>query len=553
MSTSVPQPTGTRGTERRVAVNSGLLLGAFGFQALISIVIVGLVARYLGQAGLGRYAYIISFIELSIVFADLGMSRIEVREISKDRAHTGHYSSAVFTLRIWLSLATMVVVGIVASNNGDPQLWAAVMVYLVAQLLFLLGDVFVSIFHGYQRMEYQFWPLNLNQVVLLVLTIVAIQLDLGLVALFGARLIANGLNLVIVWWIAERRYAKTRFFWAAIPVMLANLRRLISFSRAGQASRFADNVQTPQAPSRWEQARLTWQMLIDSLPVGMALILRSYVWRGGVVLTVIWLGQVQGDLANGILYGPLRVVQQMRVIPAAFAGAMLPVFSNRAVNRLDDFDTAFGKSIKLFAAISLLIALAFTFLADPIVALLLGNDINLVGAAAVLAVLGWVTVLVFPNWLYGVTLIALGRQKLEAIGLTLGLVVASIVAWWGIPRYGAMGVVFAILAAEGVYFVIGTAVMWKHFHWQRIGPSLLKIVLSCGLAGLVFAAGNLAWSRLVTADVASAGSLLLALELLVVGTLGLLVFVLALWVLRAFDADEIEAIRAMLQLKRSKS
>ena len=73
--------------ERRVAINSGLLLAAFGFQALVSIVIVGVVARYLGQAGLGQYAYVISFIELFVVFADMGMNRILVREVSRNRAN----------------------------------------------------------------------------------------------------------------------------------------------------------------------------------------------------------------------------------------------------------------------------------------------------------------------------------------------------------------------------------------------------------------------------------------------------------------------------------
>ncbi|MCB9130630.1 MAG: hypothetical protein H6647_06745 [Anaerolineales bacterium] len=74
------------------------------------------------------------------------------------------------------------------------------------------------------------------------------------------------------------------------------------------------------------------------------------------------------------------------------------------------------QDLKLFLAISLLIGLAFTFLADPLVELLLGENIDLNTAAAVLALLGWVIVLYFPNWLYGVTLVALGRQKLERWG-----------------------------------------------------------------------------------------------------------------------------------------
>ena len=57
-------------------------------------------------------------------------------------------------------------------------------------------------------------------------------------------------------------------------------------------------------------------MAVESLPVGISLLLRSYIWRAGVLLTVVWLGQQQGDLVNGVLYGPLRTVQQLRIIPA---------------------------------------------------------------------------------------------------------------------------------------------------------------------------------------------------------------------------------------------
>ena len=38
-----------------------------------------------------------------------------------------------------------------------------------------------------------------------------------------------------------------------------------------------------------------------------------------------------------------------------------------------------------------------------------------------------------PNWLYGVTLVALGRQKLETLGLVLGTVVGLAVAYRGDP------------------------------------------------------------------------------------------------------------------------
>lgn len=544
--------------ERRVAINSGLLLVAFSFQAFVSLIIVGITARYLGQAGLGRYGYAISLIELFVVLVDMGMNRILVREISKQQDETNRLTSSIWTLRLILTVIVMAIVGIVA-YGGDPELWWAVMVYFVAQVVFLLGDVFGSVFQGYQRMEYQFWGINLAQVLLIIFTLAAVWLDFGLIGLFVARLLANAARLAYVWWISVRKgFAKAHFqttvlagAWVALrtaPLILHTWRA----EGKGRAKDTLDGV-GERLGKGWQDATLAWHMAVESLPVGISLLLRSYIWRAGVVLTVVWLGQQQGDLVNGVLYGPLRAVQQLRIIPAAFAAAMLPVFSNRAGERQDEFDSAFAKSIKLFVALSLLIALTFTFLADPMVHLLLGDAIDLTTAALVLILLGWVIVLYFPNWLYGVTLVALGKQRLETVGLILGVIGGYLVARWGIPRHQAVGVAYAILAAEGIFFLVGTAVMWRHFHWRQLLPSLTKIVAGCALTGLIFLAGNRLWTRLQLTGAAPDGTLGAVFEIAVIGGIGLVAFVLSLWLLRAFDPDEQESIKAMLQLRRRKS
>lgn len=558
MSATVSPAAEVTRPERRVALNSGLLLAAYGFQAVVSIVIVGLVARYLGQAGLGRYGFAISFIELFIAFIDLGMNRILVREISRDLKGADRYTSVIWTLRLLLSMLVIVIVGVAAWGNGDSQLWWAIMVYLLAQVLFLLGDVFNSVFHGFQRMEYQFWGVNLSQVLLLGLTVAVIWLDWGLVALFGARLVANGIKLVYVWWVSRRRFARARFLAGLLPGAWQSLRSLprvwqIVRREGRKQARAYLKAQGRQWGERWQQARLAWYMLVESVPVGISLVLRSYIWRGGVVLTVLWLGQQQGDLVNGLLYGPLRVVQQMRIVPTSIAAAMLPVFSNRAVNRLDEFDSAFAKSIKLFTAISVLIALAFTLLARPMVTLLLGRNIDLVGAAQVLALLGWVSVIYFPNWLYGVTLAALGRQRMETLGLALGLASGYLLARWAVPRWEALGVAAAVLVAEGAFFVVGTVAMWQHFRWRTLLPSLGKITLACAAAGLVFGLTDQVWLRLGAANSGLGSAVSALIELIVAGGLGLVAFGAALWLLRTFDRDEQEAIKAMLRLRGGRS
>lgn len=544
--------------EQRIAINSGLLLLAYGFQALVSLIIVGVVARYLGQAGLGRYAFIITFIELFTAIVDMGMNRILVREVARGSEDSTRLTSAIWTMRLMLALLVFIVVALLAANNGDPYLWLATMAFFVAQVIYLQGDVFAAMLQGYQRMEYTFWSILVAQLLQLTLTLAVVWLNLGLVALFSARVVANSGRLLYLWWSSRRKgYAQAHFMPGVLagagvalrqaPAWVARWRRQGRAAAAAQLDRAGR-----QAVRRWQDATLAGQLLIESLPVGISLLLRSYIWRAGVVLTVLWLGKAQGDLVNGVLYGPLRVVQQMQILPGAFAAALLPALSSRAVTRVGEFDAAFAKSLKLFVALSLLIALAFTFLAGPIVELLLGSTIDLAAAEQVLAWLGWVTVFYFQNWLYSVTLVALGRQTFETLGLAAGLAAGLVVAWWGIPRFQAMGVVYGILTAEAVLFLVGTAVMWRHFHWRRLLPSLLKLIAACGAAGLVFLLGNRAWDALVAAGVAPAGTVGAVLEILAVGAAGLVAFAAAAWLLRTFDANEREGIRLMLRWQRGK-
>ena len=133
--------------------------------------------------------------------------------------------------------------------------------------------------------------------------------------------------------------------------------------------------------------------------------------------------------------------------------------------------------------------------------------------------------------------------------LVLGLVIGFLVAWWGIPRYEAMGVVYGILAAEGAYFVVGTVAMRGHFHWRQLAPSLIKVILACALAGVVFLAGSQLWAALSAAGRVPENTWGALLEVAAVGAAGVVVFLVALVLLRTFNDDEKEAIAAMIRLR----
>jgi O-antigen/teichoic acid export membrane protein len=476
---------------RRIAVNTGYLLIAYAIEAAFAFFLLGVVARYLSQAGFGRYGYVISFIELAIMITEFSNSRVLVREIARDKQSARVPLDGTWTLRLMLSVLMIGVVVVAGLATGaDQELWWAILLFAVGQVFFNLGEVFTAVYRGFQQMQYQAIVIVSGQALTVVLCLVAIYFDLGLVGLFAARLVANFVRLIIAWFIS-----RTRFL----------------------AERISRN---------WREM---WYLLRESIPVGINLVLRRFIWRGGIVLLTITLNAQlagSGDLAAGLLYGPLRLVEQARIIPASLVGALLPVMSEQAQQDMVRFRSTLYRSFKLFITVSLFLAVVVTVLAEPITHLLLGSD--LAESARILGVFGWIIVLTFANQYFEASLLAVGRQWIVAWGLAIGFVIGALASWlWLMPTYQALGVAYGIMLAEGFVFCVSFVAMLSYFSRRQLVGMLVKI--------------GAAW--LVTASVFY---LLQSANVFLAAFLGTLSFLVAILLFRVFDQKELEAIVTMV-------
>ena len=476
---------------RRIAVNSGYLLIAYVIEALLSIIVLSLAARYLSQAGFGRYGYVISFIELFIMLTELSNSRVLVREVASDQANARQHLAGVWTLR-WLLSIVMIGVVLLAGqgHSSDPQLWWAILLFALGQVFSSLTEVFTAVFRAYQRMQYQAFTVIFGQGLIVLLTFVAIGLDWGLAGLFGARLVANLLRLAAGWYLSRRHFIKEAF------------------------------------SADW---RSMGYLLKESFPLGFNMFVRRFIWRGGIVmLTTILNAEApgQGDLAAGLLYGPIRLVEQMRIVPSALIGAILPVFSQQARLQPRKFKQTLAQSLKLFVALSLLLAVLMTALASQITDLVLGQ--GLAGASAILAVFGWIILFTFSNQFYEAALLAVGRQWVVAIGLGVGFAVGAALTWFYlVPQFAAVGVAYGIMLSEGIVFVISTMALLPYLDKREAGLLALKIALA-SIVTVALLTQLSHWTMFVTAP------------------LGALVYVAALLALRTFSPQELEAAVAMV-------
>ena len=89
---------------KKVAKNS--LIQMFGkiFSMFFGIIGIGIMTRYLGQEGFGKYTTIITFTQIFTVFLDLGLSNVTLKMISHENdENTENIISKIFTLRFFLN------------------------------------------------------------------------------------------------------------------------------------------------------------------------------------------------------------------------------------------------------------------------------------------------------------------------------------------------------------------------------------------------------------------------------------------------------------------
>ena len=377
-------------------------------QKVISFVYFTLIARNIGAEGTGKYFFALSFTTIFVVFIDLGLTQVLIREGTKSKENLQKYFSSVLFTKIFLGIFTYFTAVLVIKIMGYP-VETKHLVYLsaVTMLFDSLHLTIYGVLRAVGNLKYEAWGIIASQLISLILGTTFLYLKLPLIFLIATFTIPSFLNVI---------YSSTVLF----------LKYKIKFK------------------PKLDKSALKFMGII-AIPFALTAIFgRVYSYIDSILLS-----KLAGDVAVGWYSIPYKITYAFQFMPLALVAALYPKFSEYFVNDKKRLAYVFEQGIKYLLLIVFPIAIGIGVLAkDIILSLYTAEYVNSILPLQILLVGLIFSYISFP---IGAFLNACNRQVTQTIIVFFVMVINIILNLILIPRVGVIGT--AIAALVGNFFL----------------------------------------------------------------------------------------------------
>jgi len=466
-------------TAKSTLRNTVLLVAFEVANPLLSLLLVGTMARRLGPEGTGGYNLLLNFFFVATSVTSLGLNYLITREVSKDRGSAQKYLTSAGTLGLLVSLAVAAAVVVIVKLAGYPMEvesggWL-VALSLFPSIVILYSE---AIFIAFEKVQY--------------IVILAMVENVGRVAV-GLWLLHHGYGVVAL--------IGSFTFFRFITLIL----NLTTF-----------RVQIGSLGLSFDYGIV--RDLFRNVPVfGSIFVVATFYWRADVFI----LSKLTSIADVGFYSTGYRLFAIAQVVPKSFNTSIYPVFSKLFHRSQDSFRKANSISIRYILVVLLPMAAGIYGLAGPIVRLLFGENFG--PAAGVLKIVIWTLV---P---YGIVrvlasgLFASNRQVIDLKVNLMALVTNIVLNLVLIPRFGILGCAWATMLSIWLFLA---------FQIAFLRAEILDVLRQAEIARPALAAGGiLAWLQVT-------GSLPLIAR--IAG--GALVYMVLLALLRVVRVSDLRAV-----------
>jgi O-antigen/teichoic acid export membrane protein len=420
---------------RRIGLNAAAKLAAEVLGRVAQLLLTVLIARRLGEAGLGVYAYGIALGFVLAQGADLGLQLIVTREVAKNAAsapgkvgserETGETAKIVGTalkVKLGLSVLVLAALALLSASRPEAMRWPT-LAFGAAMLVYSYVEFFGYVFRGRQQLVDEAILVSAARVI---------------PALLGIGLLLAGEELDALAWtllVSSVAMAVLGYAWLRARAVVPDV--------SGQAG-------APDA---------AW-LLRQALPLGVAIGLSILYTRTSIFL----LEPLQGPGAVGLYNMAQRLYEPLQILPAALLAAVFPAFARHEGSGIGGQGSAVRAWLERRTLGPLLLAglgvTAIGIVAGPLVIGVLFGEQYVAEAGAALQLLLLAVPPMFLTYALTHFLIAVGQQRWNAVLSFVVLVVNIGLNVVLVPALGPRGAALALVVSEATLFVLAL-IVWR--------------------------------------------------------------------------------------------
>lgn len=436
--------------ERRIFYNTVAQSAGKIVTAVLGIVTIALLSRYLREEGFGRYSTAVAYLGFFATLAELGLYLIVTREISRpDTDHPKILSNAL-GLRLAASAAVLGLALLLALGLPYGAIGQKTMLACAAAVLFMsLNQVLVSVFQKHLVQHLLVASEAAGRLVNLILIFLFIRQSLPLPYFLLALLLGNAVNFLASVLLAKR------------------------YENFGLAFDF----------------KVWRKLLAASWPLIFASILNLVYFRADTIVLSLF----HPASTVGVYSFPYKNLEGILAFPAMFVGLIMPLLSRTAFRDWPRFKTYLQNAFDALAVMAAPIVAVAIFYAAPILDLLKGRQAGFADSPALLQILILAAAAIFFGTLFSYAVVAANKQKAMIGGYLLAAAV-GLVAYFGlIPRYGYWAAAWGTVASE-VIVLIYAYVLVRRVSGQRLSWHIfLKLVAPAVLMTGFYALSDVNW------------------------------------------------------------
>jgi len=426
-------------TIQNIAKNVGVLTVSNITSSTLGFFLLIYIARFLGEEEFGKYSFALSFTALFLIFIDLGISQLTVREIARRKYNLNKYLANVLIIRIISSLSILTIIAIIVRlmihNPYDRYVIFIFSVYVIINSFTLL---FRSIFQAFEKMQYTSITMILEKTLLAALVLYALVKGHGLIGVGYCYIFAGLMTAVLSF------------------VIIA-----VVFTKPAKAIDFA-----------------LWKALVvESIPFGLNILFSTLFFK----IDTIMISTFKGDAATGIYnaaYNPLLALSA--IISSVAVSALFPVMSRYFISSKDSLNILLVHSSKYMAIIGFPISVGCFILADRFI------DLFYAGKYTASVVPFQILALFIPvrlaSIISGTLLSSINMQKFRTFSVGIIAFFNIVLNALMIPHLSYVGASIATVLSEvGLYmmfiYIIGKYCVKQKPHQYMMKPLIASIAM----------------------------------------------------------------------------